>query len=407
MSKLKILLAHNRYLISGGERQVFEAELGLLRDNGHEVEVYLEDNARVAELGHARTAVRTVWSTETNQRVKSLLNRDQFDLVHVHNFFPLISPSIYYAAKGAGVPVVQTLHNFRLLCLNGNLFRDGAVCEACVGHSVPWSGIRHACYKESRGGSASVAAMLSTHRAAKTWHRMIDSYIALSEFSRQKLIEGGLPGDKISVKPNFVPNDPGLGSGQGGFALYVGRLSAEKGIETMLSAWQTVGGTIPLKIVGDGPLSDQVNAAASSLAAVDYLGRLGNDKVLNLMREAMMLVFPSMCYENFPMTIVEAFAAGLPVVASNMGNAANLITDRQTGMHFRPGDAADLAAQAAWLLQHPEARQQMRQTARTTYEQYYTPSQNYSLLSTIYENTLANVRNGRSEDGENERLSGI
>lgn len=401
MRPFKILLAHNHYLVSGGERQVFEAELGLLRDHGHEVEVYVEDNLRVAELGKLRTAARTVWSSETYRQIRSKLNRGQFDIVHVHNFFPLISPSIYYAARAEDVPIVQTLHNFRILCVNATLFRDDAVCEECVGLSVPWPGIRHSCYKDSRIGSATVAAMLSFHRAINTWDRMVDNYIALSEFSRQKLIDGGLPGSKISIKPNFVPQDPGLGEGSEDFALYVGRLSSEKGIDTLLEAWKISDGSIPLKIVGDGPLRNQVEAAAASMASVEYLGRLENDRVLDLMQEAMMLLFPSMCYENFPMTIVEAYAAGLPIVASNLGVAATLIQAGKTGLHFSPGDAADLVKQARWLVQNPRMREQMRLTARKTYEQYHTPSQNYALLSTIYKNTLVNVDYGKSKGRTN------
>lgn len=396
MRPIKILLAHNRYLISGGERQVFESELDLLRDNGHEVDVYVEDNLRIAELGNIRTATRTIWSAESYQRVRKRLKQGKFDIIHIHNFFPLISPSIYYAAQVAHVPVVQTLHNFRLLCVNGLLFRDGVVCEDCVGRLVPWSGIRHACYKDSHGGSITVAAMLSIHRAIKTWNKKINTFIALSEFSRQKLIDGGLPGNKIMVKPNFVPEDPGQGSGREKFALYVGRLSSEKGIETMLAAWRLLGETIPLKIVGDGPLGNKVATAAGSLPAVDYIGRLDNDQVLGLMRDAMMLIFPSLCYENFPMTIIEAYATGLPVLASNMGNTATLIQTRRTGLHFKPGDAANLAAQVKWLVQNPETRKQMRFAARTIYEQQFTPSQNYRLLRNIYEDTLTNSLEGRS-----------
>ena len=391
---IRILLAHNRYLISGGERQVFEAEHDLLLANGHEVETYIEDNERVAELGNTRTAVRTIWSKETYQRFRKKLSQGSFDIVHVHNFFPLMSPSIYYAAQAQQVPIVQTLHNFRLLCLNGFLFRDGDVCEDCVGRPVPWPGIYNGCYKDSLGGSATVAAMLSFHRAIKTWDRMINTYIALTEFSRQKLIDGGLPGNKIATKPNFVTRNPGQGSGQGDFALFVGRLSPEKGIDTMLAAWETMEEAIPLKIVGDGPLSEKVASAAASLPGVDYLGRQNNDQVLSFMQDAAFLLFPSLWYENFPMTIVEAFATGLPVLASNLGNTASLIQPRQTGLHFTPGDAADLAEKARWLMQHPDARKEMRSTVRRTYEQHYTPSQNYNQLITIYKNTLAAVNDG-------------
>ena len=388
MRAMKILLAHNRYLFSGGERQVFEAELGLLRDNGHEVDVYTEDNLRIAELGNLQTATRTIWSRETYRQVKDKLRTGQHDIVHVHNFFPLISPSIYYAAEAENVPVVQTVHNFRLLCINGLLFRDGVVCEDCVGRMFPWPGIINACYKDSHGGSTAVATMLSIHRAIKTWERMVNTYIALTEFSRQKLIEGGLPEKKIAVKPNFISRDPGPGSGKGNFALFVGRLSPEKGIDTMLAAWSLLGETVPLKIVGDGPLRDQVITTAKSVSTIEHLGHLDNEQVLSLMQDALFLVFPSLLYENFPMTIIEAFATGLPVLASNLGNTATLIQSRQTGLHFKPGDASDLAAQALWLVNNPDALKEMRSVVRLTYEEQFAPSINYRLLSSIYKNTL-------------------
>jgi glycosyltransferase involved in cell wall biosynthesis len=394
MRAMKILLAHNRYLFSGGERQVFEAELGLLRDNGHEVDVYTEDNLRIAELGNLQTATRTIWSRETYRQVKDKLRTGQHDIVHVHNFFPLISPSIYYAAEAENVPVVQTVHNFRLLCINGVLFRDGVVCEDCVGRMFPWPGIINACYKDSHGGSTAVATMLSIHRAIKTWERMVNTYIALTEFSRQKLIEGGLPEKKIAIKPNFISRDPGPGSGKGNFALFVGRLSPEKGIDTMLASWSLLGETVPLKIVGDGPLRDQVITTAKSVSTIEHLGHLDNEQVLSLMQDALFLVFPSLLYENFPMTIIEAFATGLPVLASNLGNTATLIQSRQTGLHFKPGDAADLAKKARWLVDNLDALREMRSTVRETYEEKFTRSSNYRILSDIYQNTLVKFKNG-------------
>ena len=392
-SKLsKVLLVHNRYLIAGGERQVFEAELSLLRDNGHEVETFVEDNERVTELGYVQTAARTIWSTETHRLIAKKLREGQFDVVHVHNFFPLISPSIYYASQAEGVPVIQTLHNFRLLCLNGFLLRNGNVCQDCVGRPVPWPGIRHACYKESRNASITVAAMLSFHRAIRTWSKMVSTYIALTEFSRQIFVDGGLPADKVAVKPNFVSKDPGPGNGHGRYALFVGRLSPEKGVDTLLEAWKMLGETIPLKIVGDGPLSKSVADAAVALPGVEYLGRQDNDTVLGLMQEAAFLVFPSLWLENFPMTMVEAFATGLPVLASDLGNSANLIQTGKTGLHFRPGDASDLAEQARWLLHNPEVLRQMRLATRATYEQHYTPAENYRLLTEIYDKARAEYR---------------
>lgn len=372
---------------------MFEAETRLLRENGHEVETYVEANERVVALGRIRTAARTVWSPETHHAIRERLATGKIDIVHVHNFFPLISPSIYYAAREAGVPVVQTLHNYRLLCVNGLFFRDGQVCEDCVGR-LPLPGIQHACYRDSRSGSATVAAMLATHRAIGTWNNLVNTYIALSNFSRDKFIEGGLPSDRITVKPNFLATDPGLGEGQGGYALYVGRLSPEKGIGTVLAAWRRSGMTLPLKVVGDGPLRSEVEAAAKVLPAVDYLGRLSNEDVLRQMQEAMFLIVPSECYENFPMTIVEAFSVGLPVLASNLGSTGSLVENGVTGRHFVVGDADDLAQQAGWLSANQAQLSGMRVAARAAYENHYTSSINYRKLRTIYETALAGSDHG-------------
>ena len=210
-----------------------------------------------------RLALKTVWSSESYHILRRRLRERPYDLIHVQNFFPLISPAIYYAAQAEGVRVVQSLRNYRLLCPNAALFRDGRLCEDCVGRSVPWPGVVHKCYRGSRGATASVAAMLAVHRQLRTWQRMVDVYVALTGFARDKLIEGGLPADKIMVKPNFVAGDPAPGDGAGGYALFVGRLSPEKGLGTVLEAWQRLRGALPLKIVGEGPLAASVEEAAA------------------------------------------------------------------------------------------------------------------------------------------------
>lgn len=402
MSKpLKILFVSNRYLIAGGERQVFEAELKLLRDNGHIVQTYVEDNRRIASLGKVRTAAKTIWSHETYRTVRSQLKQEQFDLVHVHNAFPLISPSVYYAAQAEQTPLVQTLHNFRLLCINGLLYRNGAVCEDCVGRSVPLPGIYHACYKGSRAGSITAATMLSFHRAIKTWDRLIDTYIALTEFSRQKFIDGGLSGSKITIKPNFLAKDPGCGDGRGRYALYVGLLSTEKGVDTLLTAWQKAAGKVPLKIIGEGPLQEKVAAAANATEGIEYLGRVPNEQVLEIMRDALFLVFPSALYENFPMAIVEAFATGLPVLTSDQGNASALIQPEETGLHFRSGDANGLAHKAMWLVDNPKLLNKMRGQARAAFEAQMSPRKNYQLLAQIYDKTLASRKLPKEEGYRN------
>lgn len=381
---MHILSIHNRYQVRGGEDEVHQAEVELLRQMGHTVEVYEENNDRISNLGKVRTAIKTVWSQESYQAVKSRLEHHPFDVVHVQNFFPLVSPSVYYAAKAAHVPVVQTLHNYRLLCPNALFFRDGQVCEDCLGKTIPYPGVRHGCYRESQTATAGVAAMLTTHRLLKTWIERVDIFIALTEFARQKLIQGGLPPEKIVVKPNFVSPDPGIGEGKGGYALFVGRLSVEKGLDTLLAAWEKLHTRIPLKIVGDGPLSAQVMAAAERLTGVEWLGRKSMSEVHELMGDATFLVFPSKWYETFGRVAIEAFAKGTPVIAANIGAIAELVEVGRTGLHFQPANANDLFKIVETLLADSAAYREMRWAARREFEAKYTLESNYAQLMEIY-----------------------
>ena len=380
---MRVLSIHNCYQIRGGEDESREAEERLLREMGHIVEVYEENNDKVANINAMQMAVNTVWSQQAYQTVKQQLAGQPHDIVHVQNFFPLISPSVYYAAKSENVPVVQTLRNYRLLCPNGLFFRQGNVCEDCLGKAVPLPGVLHGCYRESRVATGAVATMLTVHRTMQTWMKMVDVYIALTEFARQKFIQAGFPEEKIVVKPNFVNPDPGVGEGKGGYALYVGRLSVEKGLDTLLEAWEHLVG-LPLKIVGDGPLADQVVEATKKLGSVEWLGRKSIKEVHALMGEATVVIFPSKWYETFGRVAVEAFAKGTPVIAANIGAIAELIEHRRTGLHFRPGDAQDLATQVEFALAHSNELAQMRSEVRREFEAKYTAKQNYRQLMDIY-----------------------
>jgi glycosyltransferase involved in cell wall biosynthesis len=383
---MRILSIHNNYQIRGGEDESRESEECLLREMGHEVEVYQEHNDRAAAIGAIPMALRTVWSKESYNIVKQKLRGVNCDLVHIQNFFPLISPSVYYAAKSEGVPVVQTLRNYRLLCPNGLFFRDGQVCEDCMGKSVPYPGVLHSCYRENRPATIAVATMLTAHRAMRTWTQMVDVYISLTEFARQKFIAGGLPAEKIVVKPNFVNPDPGIGGGSGGYALFVGRLSTEKGLDTLLAAWQLLDGKVkvPLKIVGDGPLASEVMKLVEKLPQVEWLGRRPMSEVHQLMGEAMFLIFPSKWYETFGRVAVEAFAKGTPVIAANIGAIAELVDAGRTGFTFSPGNPEDLAAKVEWALANPTLLTQMRQQVRSEFEAKYTHKENYHRLMEIY-----------------------
>ncbi|RAM51556.1 MAG: glycosyltransferase family 1 protein [Hapalosiphonaceae cyanobacterium JJU2] len=381
---MHILSIHNRYQIRGGEDECHEAEVRLLRERGHHVEVYEENNDRMAGLSNFSKITKTIWSQEAYQKVKHLLKEQPYDVVHIQNFFPLISPSAYYAAKKEGVPIVQTLHNYRLLCPNALFFREGNICEDCLGLSVPYPGVLHGCYRNSKVASVGVATMLTVHGLMSTWVKTVDLYIALTEFARQKFIAGGLPADKIVVKPNFVSPEPAIGKGSGGYALFVGRLSVEKGLDTLLKAWEHLGVQIPLKIVGDGPLANEVVAAVKRHSSIEWLGRRPMSEVHDLMGEAMFLVFPSKWYETFGRVAVEAFAKGTPVIAANIGAVAELVDSGRTGLHFRPGDANDLITQVEWILANPAKLADMRQEARAEFEAKYTAEKNYQKLMEIY-----------------------
>jgi glycosyltransferase involved in cell wall biosynthesis len=379
---MRILVVHNQYQQRGGEDSVVESEVALLRAHGHEVDVFLRDNADIARLSTAAVAAGTVWARDSAARLGGILDAFRPDLVHMHNTFPLISPAAYWVAHRRGVPVVQTLHNFRLLCPQAMLLREGKVCEACVGR-LPWRAVAHGCYQGSPVRSAGVVAMIAVHRAIGTWRDRVARYIALNDFCRRRFIEGGLPAQRISVKPNFVDCAAPAERPREGF-LFVGRLSPEKGVDVLARAIAQVPGAT-LRVAGTGPSGEAVAAARCTT----MLGALSGERVLEEMTSSLALVLPSIWYENFPRTLVEAFASGLPVVASRLGAMAELVEDGRTGLLFEPGSAEDLAVKLRWAQAHPERMRQMGRQARAVYEARYTPGENYRQLRSIYEEVLA------------------
>jgi glycosyltransferase involved in cell wall biosynthesis len=382
---MRILVAHNFYQQSGGEDQCVAAEVAMLEANGHEVIQYCLHNNSIDAMSRLDVASRTIWSRSAYHEVRALIRAHRPRIAHFNNTFPLISPGAYYAARAENVGVVQTLHNFRLLCANALFFRNGRVCEDCVGRSIPWPSIVHKCYRGSRAASATVASMLAAHRALGTWRRAVDVYIALTDFSRRKFHEGGLPAHKIVVKPNFVHPDPGQGRGAGGYGVFVGRLSEEKGLDTLLNAWKILGGSVPLKIVGDGPMAAMVEEAAKRDLCIQWLGRKPAQEVYALIGEAMFMLFPSNCYETFGRVLIESFAKGTPVIASNLGAMAELVDHGRTGLHFSAGDVDDLASKVRHLMADPAELQRMRRAARLEYEQKFSARSNYHTLMAIYE----------------------
>jgi glycosyltransferase involved in cell wall biosynthesis len=392
---MNVLLVHNFYQQPGGEDQVFADEGRLLEQHGHTVGRFTMDNDDVATLGKLTVAKKTIWNREAAQSLRKAIRQINAQVVHFHNTFPLISPAGYYAAHEEGAAVVQTLHNYRLMCVTATLCRNGGVCEDCLGRTIAWPGILHACYRGNRAASAVVAAMQTFHRLKGTWQREVDIYIALSEFGRKKFIEAGLPPGKILVKPNFLNAAPAVGQGQGDYALFVGRLSAEKGIATLLEAWPKVYAAtgVKLKIIGDGPLRPSVEAALKDGAGIEYLGRVDLQKEgYATMAAAQALIFPSVWYEGQPKTLIESLATGSPVLASRLGTMAEMVVDGQTGLFFEAGNADDLARQAQALLSSQTDRQRMRRAARLEFEVRYTAEKNYPLLIRCYEAALKSHR---------------
>jgi len=386
---VKILLVHNYYQQTGGEDLVVADEARLLESRGHEVVRYTAHNDQVSSLSKLTLAQRTIWNQKTCRELRSVIAQHRPQIVHVHNTLPLLSPSVYYAAGAERLPVVQTLHNYRLMCPAAVCFRSGHICTDCVGKPVAWPAIRHACYRGSRSASAAIATMLSVHRLIGTWQHKMSVYIALTAWARDMFIEAGVPPDKLVVKPNFVDPDPGAGTGSGDYAVFVGRLSPEKGIQTLLRAWRIVGPQVRLLIIGEGPLASTVAAATHDLPSVTWLGRRDPPEILSLVRDAKFLVFPSEWYETFGRVIVEAFATATPVIAAGHGAAAELVAEGVTGLHFRPGDPSDLAAKVLHLNSHPPVRVRMRAAARKEFETRYTADVNYRSLVAIYRRAMA------------------
>jgi glycosyltransferase involved in cell wall biosynthesis len=388
---MRILLIHNRYQQAGGEDGVVKAERALLESNGHEVDEFSEDNHRIDSMNRFRVAARTLWSAETWHHLGEIVGRFRPDIAHVHNTFPLISPSAYHLLQNRGVPVVQTLHNYRLLCPKSTFYREGHVCESCLGRSFPWPGVRYSCYRENRGASATIASMLFFHRLINTWNTKIDTYIALTQFARDKFIEGGLPPDRIVVKPVFVP-DYGIGAADGGYAIFVGRLAEEKGICTLLEAWKVLGSRVPLKIIGGGPLADKVKSRVADIPGVSYLGRVADDVLQETFSRASFTVFPSLWYEGMPAVILESYAAGLPVISSRLGSMASMVKEGETGYFFKPGHAGALVQAVDRLCTDAAGYHRMRDVARREYEQNYTPDANYQALISIYRSVTERSR---------------
>lgn len=388
---MRIVMVNNKYRSAqpSGENLAVAQEIELLTSAGHSVHLYERQSDDIQDLPLLEVAalpLRTVWSTEDRRRLRAMLIDVRPDVVHVHNTFPLISPSVLGGCAEAGVPVVATLHNFRLVCANGLLFRDGNICERCVGRR-PWPAVMHACYRQSRAATIPVAVNIMVHETLRTWHRNVSAFVVLSGFAREIFMRAGLPGHLLHVKPNFVNRPDRRREDHGRHFVFLGRLSHEKGVDLLLDAWSPELGE--LIIVGDGPARSDLEArSAQARATVRFLGQQSRERCRTLLREARALIVPSRWYEGFPLVVAEAYALGIPVIAPDHGPFPEIIVDGKTGLLFAPGDRSQLADRMQELA-IPEVSERMGLAAAACYERRYTPERNLAELIEIYERAIA------------------
>jgi glycosyltransferase involved in cell wall biosynthesis len=388
-----VLIVHNRYQQAGGEDTIVANEYALLKLHGWEPRLWSVANDGISGVWNKiAAAMRASYSRVARDELSRVIAECAPAVVHVHNFFPLLSPSVYDACRAAGVAVVQSLHNYRTICAGALLMRDGRPCEDCIGAS-PYQAALHGCYRGSRAGSLAVAKMIDTHRRRQTWRLKVDRFIAASAFAKSKFVNAGFPADRITVKPNFAEDRRVVAAPPRGGALYVGRLSEEKGVRTLLRAWD--GLEVPLRIVGDGPLRELVEQTANpSIVALGWRSRA---EVAAEMARAAFLILPSTWSELLPLVTVEAFCQGLPILASQHPALEEIIEDGATGLLFAPGDAGDLVAKVRWAYRHSAAVSLMGHKARQVYESKYSPSRNFQQLAAIYEAAIEQSRSVGTE----------
>ncbi len=390
---MKVLVVHNRYRSDspGGEDKVVDEEVAALVRRGHSVERFERFNDDIDSFSVTRKALlpaQVVWSQAARRSLARALKAAQPDVVHVHNTFPLLSPSVLYACRAARVPVVATLHNYRLVCASGILFRDGAVCHDCVGRQLPLPGIRHGCYHESALATLPVAAGLVAHRRA--WRTMVSAYVFLSGAQRDVIAADGLPAERLFVKPNLVPRSsvPPVHPSEP-IVVYAGRLSPVKGLDLLMEAWERYSaerpsGPLRLVVAGAGPLEDQLAAWAARQPAVDWLGMLSRSDCESLFARARAAVVPSAWEEPFGLVVIEAMAAGVPSLAPAHGAFPELIADGVDGVLFQPGSVAALAGVLRDVGDRPGRYASYGRAARSTYERRFSSDAIVEQLLAIY-----------------------
>lgn len=392
---MKILLIHNQYLEKGGEDEVVKAEAQLLAEHGHKVILYKKSNESIGKLSFFKKALfflqELKYSKAVYREVKEIIKREKPDIAHVHNIFVCITPSVYFALKEENVPIVQSLHNYRFFCIRGTFFGKGRICEKCKDKKF-FNAVLRKCWRSSFLSSFFLARLLCK---SESFFKKIDSYIVTSEFSRNKFIELGLDKEKMFLKVNFLTIEPEGNSRDYNYALFLGRLVDYKGIETLMNAFK-ISPSFNLKIIGDGPLKKEVQGFASTHSNIEWLGRIGRDAVLEAIRNSTFVIFPSECFENMPMVILESFVFSKPVLASNLGAIKEFVIDGVNGILFEPGNEKDLAVKLSYLFSHDNERMEMGKNANRIYRERFSKEKNYRDLTDIYTKTI-NLRKARQD----------
>lgn len=385
----RVLMVHNYYGTSApsGENVMVDAETRLLQTRGVTVDRYHRHSDEVRGqglLGAIKAAPVIPWNIKSYREIRQRLTAQPVDIMHVHNAFPLISPSVFYAARGLTTRVL-TVHNYRLFCAAGIPLRDGSNCTECLDQRSSWPALKYGCYRGSRLATLPLAASIALHRRLNTWQQEVDAFIALSEYQKQLMVGAGLPAHKVYVKSNFVtePADIIDWDARESYVIYVGRLGAEKGLRTLMAAWQAWGEAAPqLRIIGDGPLRAELETSAGT-GPVRFYGQLDREAVDQQLSRARLLVLPSECIEGVPLSLLEASARATPALVSDAGPLPGLVG--AGGVTFASGDAAALLTALKALWQNSTRLQALSENARRVYTQYHSEQHNAEALMAIYQ----------------------
>ncbi|WP_122639135.1 glycosyltransferase family 4 protein [Romboutsia sp. Marseille-P6047] len=389
MKKQNVLMAHNYYQVPGGEDTVFHNEVKMLEKNGHKVTKYTRHNDEIKGgiLSKLKLGIETIFSLKTYKEVKKLIDENDIDVVHVHNTLPLISPSIYYAARSKKVSVVQTIHNFRLLCPGATFTRNGEICEDCLARGLEQS-LKNRCYRNSLSQTFIMYTMLKFHRLIGT-HKKVN-YITLTNFNKNKILNLVNDERKVYIKPNFIEKRDKVERELKDYFVYIGRLEDIKGINFLIEAWKEVNKKVNLYIIGDGPEKDRIKIfiEENKLNNIKILGFMEREKAFDIIRKSIAVIVPSQCYEGFPMTIAESFALGVPIIGNNLGNVSSLIKNEYNGLLFEKNSMLSLKSKVEKLFYNKELNIELGNNAYSTFYKYYTDDKNYEALINIYKSLV-------------------